>query len=498
MIIRTRHALAGLLLCLFAACGEPAEPDAPLSNVVLITLDTTRADHLSCYGSTKVKTPALDAMSTAGARFELALTSSAVTPVSHATILTGRFPYSHGLRVLSAGGGFRLPAETETLTKRLAAAGYRTGAVQSSFPVSAHFGFDEGFEVFESFDGGLVEGDEGMRSWDVKSLQRRSDETTTRALKFATSGEGPFFLWIHYWDVHDGLMVPPQEWLATLAKGRRGKIERDALYARELEYMDSQIGRLFEGLASAGLTDSTLIALTADHGEGLSDGKQNHDWSRHRVIYQEQLHVPLLFSGPGVPPGVVSSDLVRTADVAPTILDLLGLDPFEEAQGRSLRPLLEGRTDAPRLAYADQINAYDTNAGMVKRRPEAAFLFSLVDYPWKLIYRPHMTARSELFNLESDPTEQDSRWEAEPAVRERLLIELASRGPWVTAPFAPDASATGGDVDAALAALGYSSAELESDLTWRWVCPKHPERATEDLRRCELCKTPLLPETTWP
>ena len=451
------------LLAVLTACSRAPEQRP---NVLLVTLDTTRPDYMSTYGYREGHTPNFDALADEGVRFDMALSCSAVTPVSHATILTGLYPYRHGVRVLSAPDGFRVPADVPTLATRLREAGYATVAALSAFPVSEYFGFERDFDHFDSLGGSM----KTERSWNLRELQRRSDDTTDRALALATASAEPFFLWVHYWDPHDPHLVPPDEFTVGVER----KWPSDEWYAVEVRYVDAQFGRLVRGLEERGLWEDTIAVLTADHGEGLSDGERIHGWHGHRMLYQEQIRVPLIVRLPGGPAGLAVGELARTVDVLPTVLDYAGI-PFEEGlDGRSLRDLIEGSGGAPRVAYADQINGYDLNATMVKKHPEAAFLYGLVDGEWKLVYRPHMPERSELFHLASDPREETNLFEERPEVAQRLLAELAARRPWVLAPFA-DSGLQEPGAASALTALGYAAGDGElGESEWAWTCPLHP------------------------
>lgn len=469
MLPQHSRAVASLFLVLAAACSPASEPIASGPDIVLVTLDTVRADALSAYRP-GARTPALDALASEGVRFERALSASAVTPVSHASILTGLYPYHHGLRVLSAGSGYRLAARQPTLATHLRDAGYFTAAVHSAFPVSEHFGLERGYEVFDSLHGDL-ERDVDQTRWDVASLQRRSDATTDAALRIARESGRPLFLWVHYWDPHDALVLPPESWIEGVPRAPDGAlVDGDARYAAEISYLDAQIGRLLEGLAAAGVGPGALIAVVSDHGEGLSDGERRHGWRFHRMLYQEQLHVPLLLRLPGVKPGLVVPAQVRSIDVAPTLLDYAGLPVPGDLDGASLRPLIEGAEQGPRTAYADQINGYDWNAGMIRQRPDAAFLYALSDGRWKLVYRAHEPSRSELFDLRADPQERRNLLARHPAEAKRLLAELAGRRPWVTEPFAEDET-SGEWVQTLLGALGYAADTARSEWTWEWKCP---------------------------
>jgi arylsulfatase A-like enzyme len=458
-LIKSRTLLC-LPLLVLASCGEPQQP-----NVLLITMDTTRADYLSTYGSESTQTPNLDALAARGVRFDMALSASAVTPVSHATIMTGLFPYEHGLRVLSAAGGYKLPADVPTIATTLKDRGYTTIAVHSAFPVSGHFGFNRGFDVFESFDIEMERSNLVQDRWDVSKGQRRSDETTDIALSELSEIEGPFFLWIHYWDPHDPVILPPAEYLPEgELNGRHVEI-----YAAEVQYLDSQFGRLMEGMSELDVLDNTMVCVTADHGQGLDDGLALHGWFSHRILYQEQIHVPLIFAGPQIDSGRTSDAIVRTADIPATFYDYLNVPPPGSMSGSSLRALIDGGEDEARTAYADQINGFDYNARMVENRPQAKFLYVVASNGWKLIYRPVDPDTSELYDLRADPREQDNRFKAEPAKAKALMRDLAARQPWVLDPFQADESDGPSDeAQSVLEALGYTGGGGQSTGVWSW------------------------------
>lgn len=501
---------AALLITLLAgACSgdepasggssTPAVPEAGAPNVLLITLDTTRPDFLSTYGDRGESTPNFDALAADGIRFDQAVSASAVTPVSHATILTGQFPYGHGLRVLAGAGGFRLPDDVPTLATQFKQAGYRTAAIHSAFPVSGYFGLTRDYDFVDSFDGVMQGESDELSTWPVEKLQRRAGESIGHALKWIQQeDERPFFLWLHLWDPHDSAILPPKKFLGGLKTDASGGFHPEQIYAREIAFVDMHVGRLVAKLKNSGHWDETLTAVIADHGEGLLDGLERHGWFSHRMLYREQIHVPLLLRLPSAlsQRGLTCPDLVRSADVAPTLLDYCGLPVPEGTHGRSLRALIEGTPDEPRIAYADQVNAFDSNAGMVRKRPDAAFLFSVQEGPWKLVWRPHMIERSELFNLTADPHEETNLWTSETDVRTRLLEDLSDRRPWVLEPFAPlDGEVQ--DVAGALSALGYGGSDETEGLTWTWTCPEHLARRDDRSGRCPDCNRRLLPVTTW-
>ncbi|MBK7643866.1 MAG: sulfatase [Planctomycetes bacterium] len=488
---RARHARtwlrAAALWLLPLSCSRPG----PRWNVVLITLDTTRADALSCYGGPSAATPALDALAAAGTRFDLALSSAALTPVAHASILTGLENREHGLRVMSAGSGFRLPPDVPTLASVLREQGYATLAVQGAFPVSSWFGFDRGFERFESFDTRIDPGSE-RKNWNVLEFQRRSDAVTDLALECVRGARRPFFLWTHYWDPHDPLLIPPEEFLpADLPRDAQGHpSESRALYDAEIRYMDREIGRLVEGLKRSGEYERTLFVVVADHGEGLGE----HGWWHHRILYQEELRVPLLLVVPGRASTPPVEALVRTIDIYPTLLEALGLDTTPHGSARSLLPLLDGRSEEPRTAFADAINGYDHNAAMLAQRPLDDFVYAVVREGWKLLYRPAHREANELFELASDPREARNRFASEPARALELELALAREQPFVTRPF-PDEPAQQQGVSNVLQALGYTAAARSGPAAeaWRWSCPAHPQTEFESNRPCKECGSPMLP-----
>ncbi|MEC7232492.1 MAG: sulfatase [Planctomycetota bacterium] len=504
MAIRSTIPLAALSLSALAACSGADGESRP--HVILITLDTVRADFLSCYGATTGDTPALDRVARDGAVFDRAVAASGLTPTSHATILTGKFQYGHGLRVLAAPSGYRLDEDQTGLATAFKEAGYRTGAIHSAFPVSGYFGFDNDFDEFQSFDAAMELDEDGNKvRWDIERYQRRSDETTARALEWftqaAAEGDAPVFLWLHYWDPHDPVILPPEDELEELlydsGSGRLlGDLSR--MYAAELRYQDRNLGSLFRGLSEAGLMDDTLLAVTADHGQGLEDGLAIHGWSKHRVLYREVVHVPLILRGPGVLPGTRVRDQVRTADIAPTLIELAGLEQGlldSDVDGVSLVERLDGQPRGHLRAYGEQINGYDDNAGMRRNRAEAAFLHMVSDGEWKLIYRPHMPERSELFHISTDPNETRNVRAAHPAEYLRLMADLAERNPWVLEPFPEVSKQVAGAPD--LSSLGYSGAE-QGEANWYWTCPEHGEyTASERGRHDAACGRILVPVGQW-
>ncbi|MBN1827360.1 MAG: sulfatase [Candidatus Eisenbacteria bacterium] len=423
-----KTALSFAVAALVASGGCAGSKDAAGTNILLVTLDTTRADYLSCYGyqGPVRATPNLDSLAADGVRFDRAISASAATPVSHATILTGVYPYRHGVRVIYAEEGYFLADSVATLASILGEKGWDTGAVLSSFTVSEFYGFDRGFRYFDS---GISDDPEaafrpkgnGLWGWEVEKNQRRSDATTDEAIRWLEGAKRPFCLWVHYWDPHDERLLPPEENQRLFETDTKDIYERKRLqYAGEIHYMDSQFGRLIRRLKESGEYDNTAIVVVADHGEGLGD----HGWWNHRILYQEQIRVPLIAKIPGWPAGEEIAAAVRSADTMPTLLAAAGVAPPPGLDGRDMTPVVLGEEEEPRTAYADAINLYDLNAGMVRLRPDDSLLHSLIDGDWKLIHRPLLEGKDELYRLSSDPREETNLVEEEPDRATRLREAL--------------------------------------------------------------------------
>jgi len=457
------------LVCALPAlggCGAGA-PDRP--NVVLVTIDTTRADRFGCYGYPADTTPNLDAMGADGAIFDLCISTAAVTPVSHASILTGLYQYQHGLRVMMAPSGFRMSEEVATLPELLQGQGWRTGAFLSSYPVSDVFGFDRGFETFdwpaprEGEDATLKNASGADVGWHSEH-QRRSDRTTDLALEWLREpSEEPFFLWMHFWDPHGGSAHPPDDILREMvpnfdpeAPGKLKPEERLAYYAAQVHMVDRQFGRLAEHLKAEDRWDDTVVVVTADHGEGLGQ----HGWHAHRILYQEQIRLPLLMHGPGIPSGRRIDDLVRSIDITPTILDAVDVAPRGPLEGVSLLPLLRGEPSEPLVAYAEQLNALDLNAKMVERRPSADFLHVVMTKDWKLIHRPNPRWGDELYHIATDPHETRNLFGQGHEAEQQLMQDLLERNSLRSEPFEPTATGAAPDLEA-LRALGYVGGDEE-------------------------------------
>ena len=292
---------------------EPSPtPTEPPTNLLLITLDTTRTDHLSCYGGTATQTPHLDKIAAEGTRFAYCTSCSPITLPSHASILTGLYPYAHGARQNGTG---RLAPANETLTEILKDAGLQTRATVASFVLNAQYGTSQGFDEYRD-----VTPDAGTAAL---AAERKGDVICDDALEMLEDvADQPFFMWVHFYDPHHPYI-----------SRRHPDVHSAEAYADEVAYMDEQIGRLMSKVSALGLDGNTLVVVVADHGEGLG---QHEELQHGNFIYDTTIHVALLMRYPGlVPAGHTVDTHVRTVDIAPTILELMGQPELERAQGSS-------------------------------------------------------------------------------------------------------------------------------------------------------------------
>ncbi len=408
----------------------PHRVDRDRLNLVLVTLDTTRADRIGAYGGPNAAdTPAFDRLAREGTLFERAMASAPLTLPSHATMFTGRFPPAHGLR---DNGGFFLGPDAVTLAEQVRDAGLRTGAFVGAFVLDSKWGLDQGFEHYaDDFDLSMA------RGGSLGSVQRPANEVVDLALPWLESVKHErFFAWLHFYDPH-APYAPPEPFASRYA-GRP--------YEGEVAFTDAQLGRVVDFLAASGLLDRTVIAVLADHGEGLGEhGEGTHGF----FIYESALGTPFVIRAPFArTTGRRVADPVRTADLAPTVLDLLGLPPLPAAvSGTSLVPLMTGdRVEMNLDGYAEAMYPLH-HYGWSALRALRAGRFKLIDAP-----------RPELYDLERDPHESRNLFDDRRALGVRLQEQLRTlERQWseagaasVTAPADVDP-----DVRERLAALGY-------------------------------------------
>lgn len=313
-----------------AAPVAPVVPGRP--SILLVTLDTTRADHLGAYGWRFARTPNLDALAARGVRFERCDASAVLTLPSHASILTGLHPFRHGVR---DNAGFALGGSPPTLAAELGRVGYDTGAVVSAVVVRSGTGLGRGFGVYDDDLGAGFEAGTAV-------AERPAEATTDAALRVLGTLKAPFLLWVHYFDPHDEYRPPPRFASAVGGPTR--------LYDGEIAHVDEQLGRLF-----ATLPAGTVVAVVGDHGEMLGE----HGETTHGLLpFAGSRRVPLLIAGPGLPAGRAVPELVRTVDLAPTLWNLAEVAVPAGLDGSSLLPLLAGRERGPRLSYTEAFHPF--------------------------------------------------------------------------------------------------------------------------------------------
>jgi arylsulfatase A-like enzyme/Flp pilus assembly protein TadD len=410
-------------LLLAALLAAPACQPDERPNVLLITLDTTRADRLGAMGDAEARTPTLDALAARGALFERAYASTPRTLPSHTTILTGLEINQHGVR---DNGHFLAPEGVETLAERLAARGYATAAFVAAFVLDSDFGLDRGFDLYEDD----IEWE--RRALDRTVPQRRAEVVVDLARAWLEEGRGdPFFLWVHLYDPHTPRdPVPPFDaW--------------EDRYAAEIAYADTQVSRLLDAVERVAPGRSTLILVVGDHGESLGE----HDEPTHgTVAYDSTLHVPLIAAGPGFTPGTRSSRLVQTIDVAPTILAAVGQEPPAGSRGVPLQRLLAEAGTGERTGYFESFgSAFSYGwAGIAGVRTER----------WKFTAEPSPV---ELYDVVADPGERLDLADRESEVVKRLAALYAELQPREEGPAQP-AGALDLEIAEKLAALGYVKA----------------------------------------
>ena len=418
--------LCWLLLCLVfspLAVGLSARQPAP---VIVISVDTLRADHLSCYGNRRFPTPAIDSIANGGTLLPQVSSQVPLTLPSHVSLLTSTYPFSNGIE---DNGQVLAPGAT-TLATVLKSQGYATGAFVGGFALDRRFGLDQGFDQYDSpFD---LNRQDGV---DPSDLKRSAEEVTKSAQAWLDQHAGrPFFLFVHFYDLHTPYQLPAK------AKQRYGAPSYDA----ELKYVDATIGQFLEHLRQKGIYDKALIVFLSDHGESLGEhGEATHGY----FIYQSTLHVPLIFHFPKGS-GPLRNTLPAPAsllDVTPTVLDFLGIPIPAQFQGQSQWPRFRAQPDATSTGtvYSESLYARD--------HYRCAPLRSLRQLQYKYIDAP----KPELYDLDHDPQELTNLYPSQRSIAlsmHRKLASLMSRYPQ---PRASTATAMSPRVVEQLRALGY-------------------------------------------
>jgi arylsulfatase A-like enzyme len=417
--------LACLLLGVLGAPGcRPASRSAqPTSNLVLIVVDTLRADRLGCYGWHEDTSPNIDGLARDGVLFERMLCHVPQTLPSFSSILTGTHPPTHGVRT---NGIFSLPGSAVTLAEALRNAGYRTGAFVAGFPLDARFGIDQGFETYgDQMRTVRVHSDrpdnEDWLGHGTDAFETSADLITDDAMRWLEGKDArPFFLMVHYFDPHHDY-VPPA-----------GYTDFEHPYSGEVAFADAQIGRLLARLEELGHREDTIVAFTADHGECLGEhGRKEHQ----AVLFEAALHVPFVLRlppgvsppetpAPGTPTGARVKGTCGSVDIMPTLLDLCRVRIPGAVEGSSLVGTIDaGRTERDEAYFESLYGALEVDARVTRT--------GFARGPWKLIRNVARDPESgreaqafELFNLSQDPDELRNLATRRSAVVDKLRSAL--------------------------------------------------------------------------
>jgi len=382
---------ASLLLWVPASLAAPNA--AP--NVVVITIDTLRADHLGCYGYKQIHTPNIDALAADGLRFERAYTPVPVTLPSHTVIFTGTYPMFSGIHDFAAN---KLSPDQPTLASVLKQQGYTTGAVIGSAVLDSRFGLNHGFDFYyDHFDFSR------LQESNLDEMERPGNIVADVTLDWLSKNfQNKFFLWMHLYDPHYPYR-PPAPYSDEY---------KDRPYDGEIAFADAQVGRLIQFLKRKDLYGRTLIVLSGDHGESLGEhGEKTHGF----FIYNATLHVPLIFHLPGSASAKTVPDLVSSADLMPTILQILKIDVPAQVQGRSLLPLIAPKKqNESRSLYAETFLPR-LHFNWSELRGAETENYHFIDAP-----------KPELYDLTKDPGETQNLFAQKKAVAEELHSRLAT------------------------------------------------------------------------
>jgi len=418
-------ALAAAVL-LTPACHTNPTP----RNLVLISLDTTRADHLSCYGMKGEVTPSIDALAAAGAILDHTITPVPMTLPAHSSLLTGMIPPATGVH---DNFNYRLRDSAETLAETLQKHGFETAGFVSAFVLDRRFGLSQGFDTWDDTFDNPIRTDFGT--------ERRGGETVDHAIRWLEGrGATPFFLFLHLYDPHQPYN-PPEPYASRFPGDP---------YTGEIAYADHCVGRLLEALKAHDLDSNTLVVLVGDHGEELGQhGEETHSY----FVYQPALHVPCIFRGPGVPAGLRIEEPTGLIDVVPTVCNLLGVPSPKNVQGEDLTRFLRGEAQPPqRTLYYESLTP---------TRYGANPLLGETDGRWKYI----RTTRSELYDLPSDATEATNLLKGHDQIVRRLQRALNAHRKLASLAAEASRSATDREAAAKLQSLGYLSSDVEDTLS---------------------------------
>ena len=386
----------GLLFIITTLSGCNQQQDI---NIVIVTFDTTRADHIAAYGNKNAQTPTLDKLAQDGVLYEKALTSIPITLPSHSSIMTGKVPFSHGVR---DNGLFKLNDSQLTLAEILKQNGYNTAAAIGSFPLTSQFGINQGFDYFNEHITQKFEDIFGERTIPKDRLffdERKAAQVNDVILPWLNdNAKSPFFIWMHYFDPHHP-HEPPAPYNQSFIHD---------LYLGEIAYADESLGTIIAELKRLNVYDNTLIVFTSDHGEGLDE----HNESTHSLlIYNGTLHVPLIVKYPKQQyANTRVSNWVGSIDIFPTILSQLGIDIPDDIQGQILPT--ESSTDTTRNIYAETLSPRFSRGWGEQR--------GLIKNGYKYIYGP----QKELYNMNDDPHEVNNLINSNPQLAQSMQVDL--------------------------------------------------------------------------
>jgi len=446
LLVGVAAAVAGGVAILAYWLFSDSPPKPP--NLIIITVDTLRQDHLGCYGS-DTKTTALDKLASEGFRFRDSVTVAPTTLPSHTSLFTGLYPARHGVRL---NGRFQVPDEAQTLAEILLAKGYRTAAFVGSAVLNKHYALDQGFQIYNDDVGSDV---------NSAQAQRRGADVSHAAIDWLEGVRAPFFLWVHYFDPH-GPYDPPPPYDSDYYKGDPRNSKHTSMdgisvvyyqnldgitdiryplaqYKGEVTYTDNAIGQLLEAADRRGLRDNTLVLMTADHGESL--GENNYYFDHGETLHDTSMRVPLIIRAPWLEGTRVVEGPVSLVDVYPTVLELLDIEAPAGIQGQSVADyLVEG-------SVPDRELFMETMLPMTSKR---SAIFGIQTEHWKLTLRQN---RVKLFHRLSDPGEQKNVAEQHAVVRD-WLVDLV-QGYFQTQPLKAERFKPNPEHIEQLRALGY-------------------------------------------
>jgi arylsulfatase A-like enzyme len=371
------------------------------NNIILITIDTLRADHLGCYEHQEVETPNIDKLAKEGALFYNTISVADITCPSHTSILTGLYPYKHKVR---DNANFYLDDRFTTLTEILKDNGYTTAAFPSAYVLHSKYGLNQGFDYYDDKYMEQKEANQDpertFKGHKIYKYQRYADEVTLQLLKWLVSNKDKkFFTWIHYFDPHAPYIPPP--------KYRKDNAGEKQLYYGEINFVDECIGYIFKYINSNQADNNTLIVITADHGEAFGE---NNIWGHNTVIYDPLIKVPLIFYLPSkVQKAQKIENQVRIVDIMPTILDLAGIKYSLDIDGKSLMPLITNDGHYPDVpAFSENVALYIRKHEKYGDKGGEFEIFSIRTNLWKILkyINPQKNeVKTELYNISKDPGE---------------------------------------------------------------------------------------------